>query len=109
MKYHTIFDSLQKPNSIRCIKIFGHSFGNADYSYYKNIFNSVDILNSNIILYILYTKDHEPDVSSIYKLLNRYSDEVFQSRIANSAPRVDLLQKLLLEDRIRLREISNPI
>ena len=103
----TIFDPLQIPDSIRCIKIFGHSFGDADYSYYKTIFNSVDIFNSNIIIYILYKKDHEPDTSSIYKLLNRYSDEVHNSSNVNSASRTDLLQQLLMEDRIRLREISN--
>lgn len=104
----TIIDPIHFNTKINCIKIYGHSLGEADYSYFKTIFDSVNLVNGNTVLYILYAKGHKPDSMAIYRLLDRYSDEVYRNRMTGSATRIDILQKLLVEDRIRLREIANP-
>lgn len=104
----TLFYPISSNAEIHCIKIFGHSLGEADYSYFREIFDSVNLIHGKTVLYILYTEGHKPNPTAIYRLLDRYSDEVHQNRTVKSATRIDLLQKLLMEDRIRLREIASP-
>ena len=101
----TLFDPIFSNAEIHCVKIYGHSFGEADYSYFREIFNSVNLIHGKTVLYILYTDGHKPDPTAIYRLLDRYSDEVYRNGTVKSATRIDLLQKLLMEDRIRLRKI----
>jgi len=104
----TLFDPIFSNAEIHCVKIYGHSFGEADYSYFREIFNSVNLIHGKTVLYILYAEGHKPDPTAIYRLLDRYSDEVYRNGTVKSATRIDLLQKLLMEDRIRLRKIVNP-
>lgn len=101
----TLFYPISSNAQIHCIKIFGHSLGEADYSYFREIFDSVNLIHGKTVLYILYTEGHKPNPMAIYRLLDRYSDEVYWNGTVESATRIDLLQKLLMEDRIRLRKI----
>lgn len=104
----TLFYPISSNAEIHCIKIFGHSFGEADYSYFREIFDSVNLIHGKTVLYILYTEGHKPNPTAIYRLLDRYSDEIYHNGAVKSTTRIDLLQKLLMEDRIRLREIASP-
>lgn len=100
----TLFDAIRENGKIHCIKFYGHSLGAADYSYFRTIFNIVDIYNSDVTLYFLYSKNHPTNPEAVENLIDRYNRETLASTSANC----DLLQKLLLEGRLQLRAIPNP-
>ncbi|MDR0300465.1 MAG: bacteriophage abortive infection AbiH family protein [Streptococcaceae bacterium] len=82
------FRTLSLPNyerfydeNIRTIKFFGHSLGDADYSYFRTIFDSVDLINNF-------------DVNLIFVYVNYYdSERKFVNELPNQVERV---KKLLL-------------
>ncbi|WP_338120973.1 AbiH family protein [Bifidobacterium boum] len=100
----TLFDAIRENGKIHCIKFYGHSLGAADYSYFRTIFNIVDIYNSDVTLYFLYSKNHPTNPEAVENLIDRYNRETLASTSANC----DLLQKLLLEGRLQLRAIPDP-
>lgn len=100
----TLFDAIRENGKIHCIKFYGHSLGAADYSYFRTIFNIVDIYNSDVTLYFLYSKNHPTNPEAVENLIDRYNRETLESTSANC----DLLQKLLLESRLQLRAIPDP-
>ena len=70
----------------------------------NSIFNIVDIYNSDVTLYFLYSKNHPTNPEAVENLIDRYNRETLASTSANC----DLLQKLLLEGRLQLRAIPDP-
>lgn len=97
----SLFDPLKSHVEYDAIKFYGHSLGSADYTYFKDIFNLIDIYHCHTILYFLYDHDYHTNPESIENLINRYNSEY---RI-NDTMQCDLLHKLLIEDRIKLHEI----
>lgn len=85
------------------IKFYGHSLGEADYSYFISIFDAVDLYGSSVQLIFYYNdfEGHEgtahkrEQVSAVYKLINHYGT-TFQ----NQEHGKNLLHKLVLERRI---------
>ena len=105
--------SLPNKDEVSCIKIYGHSLGSQDYSYFHSIFDYYDIANNkNISLNFCYTpfkatsaeneKIKEEYISNVYKLLNKYSS------LRNNAESIDTLtNRLLLENRLHIRTIDS--
>lgn len=116
--YQKLFSNLEsfklpEKEEVNCIKIYGHSLGDQDYSYFHSIFDYYDISkNDRISLEFCYTpyQDNEKDnekirinyVSSVYRLLNKYS-----KTFNNANDKIDTLaNQLLLENRLKIRIIS---
>lgn len=93
-----------KPNHI---KFYGHSLGEADYSYFQSIFDIVDLYNSETILTFLYS-DYKGDsilrrneqLRESFKLLQDYGNT-----LTNKEHGKNLLHKLILENRLNIKEI----
>lgn len=116
--YQKLFSNLQsfslpEKEDIGYIKIYGHSLGLQDYSYFHSIFDYYDITNNNNISLIFYYtpyKETQLDneiikqqyIASVYDLLNKYSFSVdFANEKINT-----LISKLLLENRLKIESIS---
>ena len=97
MKGRHIFDM----TNLHSIKIYGHSLGEADYSYFQSLFDKIDLYNSNTLLYFLYSKKYETSPETVESLINRYAQTLpaEKGRI--------LMHKLLFEDRLKIMPISN--
>lgn len=98
-----LLDNDKGPISV--IKFYGHSLGEADYSYFKAIFDSLDLYNSNVRLVFYYPSD-KPNIQvelffSITRLLSRYGSDLMDSNRGQN-----LMHKMLLEDRIRIAELD---
>ncbi|MGF2054177.1 AbiH family protein [Vagococcus fluvialis] len=108
-----LLDTLNKdkskklPTKIKKLAFYGHSLGEADYSYFYSIFDHYDIYNSQIEI-IFYYCDYLMDerqsvlreyVSNISKLFTNYSEN---SKFTTK----NLLHKLNLEGRIIIKEIK---
>lgn len=91
------------------IVFYGHSLNEQDYSYFQSIFDFYNIYNSNIDLvfyYSLYPEKPEKEIksdvaTSVTKLIEKYGDT-----FDNKHHGKNLLHKLLLEGRIKIKEIS---
>lgn len=83
------------------IKFYGHSLSDADYSYFQSIFDYYNIYNnSNIELIFYYSKGFE-QTDAIYRLINTYG-----TTFINQQQGKNLIHKLLLENRLKIIEIS---
>lgn len=80
--------------NINKIIFYGHSLALADYQYFKNIFDRVNLVKSSIQLVFKYSNGYE-NHTSIFKLLNRYSKDIG----------MDVVTTLILENRLKLQEI----
>lgn len=91
-------------DGITTIKIFGHSLGEADYSYFQQMFDYFDLYNNNSIkLYFYYKKYdqrstleylHEQSVI-ITRLLEKYGDTMNnKSHGKNLITRLELMRRL---------------
>lgn len=87
-----------------CIKFFGHSLSEADYSYFQSIFDHVNLYSSDTALMFLYRPDSRYDGSDLYlkvtKLINKYGDT-----LDNKDHGKNLLHKLILENRLSIKRI----
>lgn len=98
---------LPSKNEIGTIYFYGHSLGKSDYSYFQSIFDYYDIYNNNIKLEFTYTNFNENPLtemsikSSISNLLLHYG-----SSMTNKDHGLNLMHKLLLENRLILREVG---
>lgn len=95
--------SILPPNNGKPLKIkfYGHSLSDADYSYFQSIFDYYNIYNnSNIELVFYYSKGFE-QTDAIYRLLNTYG-----TTFMNQQQGKNLIHKLLLENRLKIIEIS---
>ncbi|MEE8831320.1 MAG: AbiH family protein [Leuconostoc gelidum] len=90
------------------IVIYGHSLGEADYSYFQSIFDSVNLYQSAtqlVFAYSIYDSDRLEEIETTYetaveKLMTRYGQS-----FSNQNHGRNLLHKLLLEGRIQIRLI----
>lgn len=96
---------------IKEIKFYGHSLGEADYSYFQQMFDYYDLYSNNeLVLYFYYSQypnsgktDQEllqEQVYSITKLIEKYG-----STMNNKAHGKNLLTRLLQMNRINIKEI----
>ena len=88
-------------DEIKEIKFFGHSLGEADYSYFQSLFDQVDLYGSKTKLTFCYTTMHGPNYDAIIELMNRYGETVIPEAHGRN-----LLHKLLLEERLKIATLS---
>ncbi len=68
------------------IKFFGHSLGDADFTYFKVIFDSIDLFNNPVFLEFYYSDYDEKteeelrleQVNAVVKLFQRYEDSIME-------------------------------
>ena len=109
-------DEWTLPKTPEYIRAYGHSLSAADYSYFQTIFDYVDLYNSNVILEFCFSDHPTPEyprkkgrneylqnkqAENVYQLINTYG-----STLKNPDQGKNLLHKLLVENRLRLREIK---
>jgi len=93
-----------------CIKFFGHSLGEADYSYFQSIFDGLDLYKSNTKLFFYFhiydlskkSKIIAENYHAVSKLLKHYG-ETFKS---NPDHGKNLMHKLILEGRLTVKELN---
>lgn len=85
--------------SFGAIKVYGHSLDRADYSYFKAIFDCVDLYSSNVKLFFFYPANREDIGAGLYQsvsdLLTDYGDEM-----PDRGKGRNLMHRLLLQDRL---------
>ncbi len=104
--FHPNFDLTKKYDSIL---FFGHGLGEADYSYFQSIFDSIDLYHSKTkLVFFWYNYTNNSDeiiyddlISRVFTLLERYG-----LTFANKAHGINLLTKLQLEERIAFEKID---
>lgn len=109
--FHPNFDLTKQYDSIL---FFGHGLGEADYSYFQSIFDSIDLYHSKTkLVFFWYNYTEKSDniksdeiiydelISRVFKLLERYG-----LTFANKAHGINLLTKLQLEERITFEKID---
>lgn len=100
-----LLDPVARGEAFDAIIVYGHSLGRADYSYFKAIFDCVDLYSSNVTLEFLYPSDYPQAGARLYKavsdLLADYGDEM-----PDKARGHNLMHKLLLENRLSVAEID---
>lgn len=96
-------------NDIDVITFYGHSLGEQDYSYFQSIFDHYSLFDSKLILEFCYSEynDEEHDfeykqlLARIARLINKYGET-----LDNKDHGKNLLNKLMLEGRIKVRKID---
>ena len=109
---HTYHAGMQD-NSTNMIKFYGHSLGEADYSYFQSIFDGVNLYESHTRLMFFYRPKRNEDGSrgnadgaeedmkdKVSKLLTEYG-----KTMENKDHGRNLIHKLLLEGRLEVRAI----
>ena len=94
------------PSETDSIKFFGHSLGEADYSYFQSIFDGVNLYGGNTRLVFYYRpwkgKDqkelHTETVTAVTNLLTTYG-----GTLDNKDHGKNLMHKLLLEGRLEIK------
>ena len=98
-------DQIQEPidfDNIKVISFYGHSLGEADYSYFETIFDDVDLYNSKVELEFYYYIKNDPvldkreAIRKIENLLVNYGNQLDQVHGEN------IMNKLVLEKRIHI-------
>ncbi len=101
------FDHLSDTGISSQIIFFGHSLSKADYSYFQSIFDLYDIYNNPVELIFLYSNYDETrnlkleQNNLVEKLISAYG-----STLDNKAKGRNLLHKLLVEGRIKIKELE---
>lgn len=101
MRGRRMFDPLYEGESIQAVKVYGHSLGEADYSYFHALFDQIDLYESDTVLYFLYSTGHKTSPEAVGDLLNRYGES-----LRPKAHGKNLLHKLMMEDRIRIANLD---
>ena len=100
-----LLEPVAKGETFDTIKVYGHSLNRADYSYFKAIFDCVDLYSSNVTLRLLYPSDHPEVGTGLYEnvsnLLTNYGIEM-----PDKGKGRNLMHKLLLEDRLSVTGID---
>ncbi len=90
-----------KDNQLIDIKFYGHSLSEADYSYFQSIFDYYNLYENNkVSLTFYYSKGFE-QTEKVYRLINTYG-----KTLSNKDQGKNLTHKLLLENRLKIIEIS---
>lgn len=91
--------------SFDAIKVYGHSLDQADYSYFKAIFDCVDLYSSNVKLFFFYPATREDIGAGLYQavsdLLTDYGDEM-----PDEGKGRNLMHRLLLQDRLSVTPLD---
>lgn len=95
----------------QCIKFYGHSLSDADYSYFQAIFDAVHLYSSDVSLVFFYRCFDEKDplihrsemMNKVINLLTAYGVTLENRDHGNN-----LIHKLLLEGRLKVQEINFP-
>ena len=93
----------------QCIKFYGHSLSDADYSYFQAIFDAVHLYSSDVSLVFFYRCFDEKDplihrsemMNKVINLLTAYG-----VTLENKDHGKNLIHKLLLEGRLSVQEIK---
>ncbi|USS86148.1 bacteriophage abortive infection AbiH family protein [Fructilactobacillus cliffordii] len=101
-------DILPNPENIDTIYFYGHSLSHADYSYFQSIFDYYNLYDSKLNLvfyYSVYAPERESqivnqDINNIWNLINEYGESMGNAKGKN------LLHKLNLENRIKIKEVE---
>ena len=102
--------NLPNKDSINCIKFYGHSLGEQDYSYFHALFDYYDVYSRNVTLMFYYSEyEDTPEkneairadyISKVYALLDKY---VIESEKENK--RRTFVSRLQLENRLKIIKI----
>lgn len=92
----------------QCIKFYGHSLSDADYSYFQAIFDAAHLYSSDVSLVFFYRCFDEKDplihrsemMNKVINLLTAYG-----ATLENKDHGKNLVHKLLLEGRLSVQEI----
>lgn len=110
LSHSQVTERIDLSQRFHCIKFFGHSLGEADYSYFQSIFDGLDLYNAKTKLFF-YFEVYDPEkrteiISNNYhavsKLLKHYG-ETFKS---NPDHGKNLMHKLILEGRLTVKELD---
>lgn len=101
--------SIELKSNLELIKFYGHGLGQADYSYFQSIFDTVDLYHGNTKLIFYWYPYNKSKKASIYKdqvekvvsLIEEYG-KTFTNRDHGR----NLLTKLQLENRLIIKEID---
>ena len=98
----TLGEFLGEGQKVDYIKIYGHSIGEADYSYFQSIFDAVDLYGGSTRLCFFGKKQASEDdtaseikVGPIFDLIKRYSET-----LSDKTKGDNLLNKLIFENRL---------
>jgi hypothetical protein len=101
MRNCSIFDAQYNGDGIAEVKFFGHSLGEADYSYFQSLFDQIDLYGGRTKLTFCGTSDHPADPDAVVRLMTKYGETIIPEAHGRN-----LLHKLLLEDRLKIEVIS---
>ena len=92
-------------SDIKNILFYGHGLGEADYSYFQSIFDTVDLYHSDAKLIFYWTQfgDQDQYIEQVEKVV--WLIEKYGQTFANKDHGRNLFTKLLLENRIIFEEI----
>lgn len=94
---------LDGSGQVDMIKFYGHSLGEADHSYFQSIFDDVNLYGGDTRLIFYYSNFNENSRTEMFdkvvELMDRYS-----ASFDNHAHGRNLMHKLLLENRLSIRE-----
>lgn len=90
-----------KDNQLIEIKFYGHSLNEADYSYFQSIFDYYNLYENNNVSLIFYYSNGYEQTDKVYRLINTYG-----KTLSNKDQGKNLTHKLLLENRLKIVEIS---
>ncbi|CNE97248.1 TPA: AbiH family protein [Streptococcus agalactiae] len=96
------------PSELTFIKFYGHGLGEADYSYFQSIFDSINLYSSDTVLIFYWSCYNEnireqiksQQVHAVHKLIEKYGDT-----FNNKNHGRNLFTKLQLENRLIIQEI----
>lgn len=104
--------SLPDKETINCIKFYGHSLGEQDYSYFHALFDYYDVYSRSVTLIFYYSEyEDTPEknetiranyISKVYALLDKYVEE---SEKENK--RRTFTSRLQLENRLKIKKIQS--
>lgn len=101
MKDGTLFDAQNNGDGIAEVKFFGHSLGEADYSYFQSLFDLIDLYGGKTKLTFCGTRKYPANPDAVIRLMTKYGETIMPE-----AHGKNLLHKLLLEERLKIDEIS---
>lgn len=95
----------------RCIKFYGHSLSDADYSYFQAIFDAVHLYSSGVSLIFFYRCfDEKRPLIHRNEMMNKVISllTAYGATLENRDHGKNLIHKLLLEGRLKVQEINFP-
>lgn len=101
-------------SEVSAIHFYGHSLAEADYSYFQSLFDYYKLYSSSVVLVFYYNlfcdsaaeniSHKKNEIDNVMKLLKTYGES-----FNNKTHGENLIHKLLLENRIKIIDISGKI